>query len=379
MLLANSIVQVTKEPLPGGGLNWHYRHEASDTEPRGYRLVFKLRINPSAGAILCGALAGTTLPQERLLGGVPVAWQYEDFRGHGTADCPVAGCETADGRGTSTFRFLPKVERDPVGIGPEVDVHGLVRAFWDIGRSLAPEVAAVIRGATFSGYGWAGKISYHRPYDVFIDLTSDIRIIEALSLIGHVADAHADGRIDGQFVHGPGSAPTGPPCGQPICVGPVLKLDTLNVKTTAATDGPKCNVQHVTINGPAATIEIAVIDAVIFPAASMTLRLDMGFSQEAIDVITYVPCKGPNQVSPPGVSAWEHYMLRYRGSTGFLFEGLKAGTADGPGWVYLADAATWEHGGTVAIWDAPEGCGGSCDPSRSRIRLELKILPLPMP
>jgi hypothetical protein len=178
----------------------------------------------------------------------------------------------------------------------------------------------------------------------------------------------------------PGGAPSGG-CPGGFCVGPILEIQALAVDTNRAADAPHCNVPHVLIDGPAATIDWIVTDAVIYPAGEIRVRMDSGPDVEKIDTYTFVPCRGPNQVSPKGTAAWEHYVLRSREMTGLVFEGLKVGSGDGPGWDYVADRtpAVWQQGGVVAIWDAPEGCGGSCDPKRSRIKLVLKVRPLPFP
>ena len=352
--------------------NPHYGHQAAVTTSR-LKATYVLRIRPSQTAVACGLFRAVLLGAQGPLVGLPVAWRDAPLQRHGQTVCGATTCAVTKADGASTLLFEPKRERDPVGIGPEIHEAARVTAEADVLTGLGGDLFSRIPNAPIKKVAaFDVDVSYHRSYQVFLDVSSTLRIAPIKPPIGPniyqnpvMALAHIEGTLEVTAVQD-GNGHVGPPLDGTLknLTRPPAGVPGTCWSATADSHGWK-------------TSQWMVRHAVLYPPQDVAVSLDVA-GTNAVDSYWYVICppgSGRIETKNSGNVVWENQMFlsHAMGPYGMEFAGL------GPNqWTFYDDDDVWANGGTLAEWYSPEACNGNCLAS-SFLRLTLRIVPLPAP
>jgi hypothetical protein len=240
-----------------------------------------------------------------------------------------------------------------------------VRASANILRALGPDLALVLQSPVVVRAEREVAVTWHRSYNVKLELESILVVSKAPSYDGKVATARATGTFDVSNARSPDGYSRDD-----------AAEGSLQVRTDPGPDEGKCNT--VTARGRG-EVDWQIRDVVVWPPEQVAVHMDTGTDTENVHPDKYwihscVQGKTVLNEKSKG-SVWESmfFLGHPYGPLGLEFKGLAANN----GWSVLATDDTWERGGLVAIWEGDERCAGYC--SSGHIQLQLSVTPIPGP
>jgi len=325
--------------------DFHYAHSASETSP----LFLKLRVVLDAAlpdrVVACGPLAGFKLPRNEPVAGATVAWVDRELAEHGSIDCGAA-CTTTDEQGEVTWRFTPRQEPAPTGLGPERDET----------VGLAVGAKAVLSGPSggvplsVSMVSREIKATWHREYRFELEVDSEIKGGDGVGAVRGTATAK--GRIP-LSRNEEGSELRGEMSGEGI-----LKVRTTPLRANGC-------LGQVSTSG-SGFVDWVVDGVVVSPPPEPVVGLIVapGPTLEYPDRLTSPKC-GRKRKSTTKFSTWESFFslshqrdLVMVGRGGYQIIGF----------VWQANDDTFDQGGRLASMFYPEGC-----PAPSKCRGETRF------
>jgi hypothetical protein len=333
--------------------DFHLGHDARTSPPdQALVVTYSLRINPGRQAVECGLLRAALLGIEGGIKSMPVTWSYAPMESFGEVWCIPRTCDETDAAGKATLRVVPKTEKAPAGIGPEVHETVPVTATGDVFRALGPDLFTRLQGAPARKVArFDVDVSYHREYDLFLDVKSRLRIwAPAPYQNSEMAIAEANGDLDIKTAR----ASTGAPIF-------AFEVDTLKMETWPQGVEGTCS----TAVAKRRTWDSGwmVLDAVVYPANALLIALDSPVEDPVVDAVRLYLCDPKNNLifdQTEKETLWESWLFRGHLDDTGPHGGLQFTGSGREGWTYLATDTTWTDGGRIATWHSTETCAGTC-------------------